>query len=65
MRADTMKLQKRFAYKYRDKNHYKYIITIPEQAISKLGLNEGDNLEPIVRGGKIILQPSELREKKE
>jgi hypothetical protein len=32
-----VKLQKRFAYGYKDKEHYKHIITIPEEIIEQLG----------------------------
>lgn len=56
-----VKLQKQFAYRYKAKEgvreHYKYIITIPEETIIKLGLKAGDELEQRVHGGNLILKP--------
>ena len=40
-----VKLQKRFAYKYKDKEHYKNIITLPDVFIEKLGWKEGTELD--------------------
>ena len=59
-----VRLQKRFAYRYKDRMHYKYVLTIPTEAIAKLGLKEGDDLKPIVSDGKLILKPSKLQGEK-
>jgi len=54
-----MKLQKHVAYKYKDKTHYKYVIVIPENAISKLGWREGFELKYEVDGSKLVITRSE------
>lgn len=40
-----MILQKIFAYTYKEKPYFKYIITIPEEIIEKLGWKEGYELK--------------------
>jgi hypothetical protein len=40
-----VKLQKRFAYKYKDKEYYKNIITLPDVFVEKLGWKEGAELD--------------------
>jgi hypothetical protein len=40
-----VKLQKRFAYKYKDKEYYKNIITLPYVFVEKLGWKEGTELD--------------------
>lgn len=51
-----VKLQKRFAYKYKDKDHYKNVITVSEDVVDKLGWKEGIELEEIVRGDNLIIK---------
>lgn len=50
-----VKLQRRFAYKYKDKEHYKHIITIPEEQVEELGWKEGEELEISASSNKLIL----------
>ena len=50
-----MKLQKVIAYRYGDKNQYKYIITIPEESISQLGWKEGSELKDTVKGKSLVI----------
>lgn len=50
-----MKLQKVVAYKYGDKTHYKYIITIPEETISELGWKEGSELKDSIKSGSLVV----------
>lgn len=50
-----MKLQKVVAYKYGDKVHYKYIITIPEESISELGWKEGSELKDSIKNGSLVI----------
>jgi hypothetical protein len=50
-----VRLQKRFAYKYKDKEHYKHIVTITDDAVNRLGWRPGDELEEIVQGDRLIL----------
>jgi bifunctional DNA-binding transcriptional regulator/antitoxin component of YhaV-PrlF toxin-antitoxin module len=57
-----VKLQKRFAYKYKDKNHYKHIITIPDEIVHQLGWKEGIEIEPKVQDNELVLT---LRQQKE
>ncbi len=52
-----VRLQKRFAYKYKDKDHYKYVVTIPSEAIAKLELPPETELEVTVENRNIILKP--------
>ena len=49
-----IKLQKRFAYTYNDKEHFKYVVTIPEELVSELGWKEKQELEPKVDNGKLV-----------
>jgi bifunctional DNA-binding transcriptional regulator/antitoxin component of YhaV-PrlF toxin-antitoxin module len=51
-----VRLQKRFAYKYKDKEHYKHVITIPEETVRHLGWKEGQELEPLVERGTLVVR---------
>ena len=53
------KLQRHFAYKYKDKKHYKHVIVIPEEAIEKLAWKAGQQLELEAKNGKLIIQVNE------
>lgn len=59
-----VRLQKRFAYKYKDKDHYKHVVTIPEETIDKLGWKEGLELEPMVEGGVLVLKETKKSAKR-
>ena len=50
-----MKLQKVVAYRYGDKTHYKYMITIPEESISELGWKEGSKLKDSVKNRSLVI----------
>jgi bifunctional DNA-binding transcriptional regulator/antitoxin component of YhaV-PrlF toxin-antitoxin module len=52
-----VKLQKRFAYKYKDKEHYKHVVIIPEELVEKLGWKTGEELKQIVQEEKLIVEP--------
>ena len=54
-----MKLQKQVAYKYKDKTHYKFVLIIPQDVISELGWQEGQELNSQIDGTKLILELSE------
>jgi len=54
-----MKLQKQVAYKYKDKTHYKYVLVIPQDTISELGWNEGQELKVKVEQTQLILESVE------
>jgi len=51
-----VKLQKRFAYKYKDKEHYKHVITVPEEAVERLGWKEGQELEQILEKDALVIR---------
>lgn len=51
-----VKLQRHFAYKYKDKKHFKHVIVIPEEAIEKLAWKAGQQLELEAKDGKLIIQ---------
>jgi len=57
-----VRLQKHFSYKYKSKEHYKHVLTIPEDTIEKLGWKEGDELSFDLENNKIIL--SKIRKEK-
>ncbi len=59
-----VRLQKHKAYVYESESgekieHYKHLVNIPEDAIEKLGWEEGVELESIVQAEKLILKPTE------
>lgn len=51
-----VKLQKRFAYTYNDKDHFKYVVTIPEEIVNELGWKEKQELEPKVEDHKLVFK---------
>jgi bifunctional DNA-binding transcriptional regulator/antitoxin component of YhaV-PrlF toxin-antitoxin module len=51
-----VRLQKRFAYKYKDKEHYKHMITIPEGTVERMGWKEGQELEQVVQDGALVIR---------
>jgi bifunctional DNA-binding transcriptional regulator/antitoxin component of YhaV-PrlF toxin-antitoxin module len=59
------KLQKHFAYKYKDKRIYKHVIVVPEEAVNELGWKGGQELELNVKADQLIIKPrksADLRE---
>lgn len=62
-----VKLQRRFAYRYKskdgNKDHYKYVITIPEEVIEKLEWKEGTELEPKALDQKLVVESSVSKKK--
>ncbi len=60
-----VKLQRRFAYKYKDKEHYKHVVTIPEETIQELGWKAGEELEISVTDTKLtFIKKARNREKR-
>lgn len=51
-----MKLQKQVAYKYKDKTHYKYVLIIPQEIISELGWEAGQELNAKVNDSTLIVE---------
>ena len=60
---NMVKLQKRFAYEYNDKKHFKHVVTIPEDVIEKLGWKEGTELEGKTDNGKLVFKPIKSRKR--
>lgn len=60
-----VKLQKHFAYKYKDKKHFKHVIVIPEEAIEKLAWKAGQQLELEAKEGILIIQLNREGERNE
>jgi bifunctional DNA-binding transcriptional regulator/antitoxin component of YhaV-PrlF toxin-antitoxin module len=58
-----VRLQKLFAYKYKDKDHYKHLITVPDEIVRKLGWSAGSELEYSVNGKELVfrLRKPEMR----
>lgn len=52
----VVKLQRRYAYTYNHKDHYKNVLTVPEEVIEKLGWQAGQELEPKVEDGKLVFE---------
>jgi bifunctional DNA-binding transcriptional regulator/antitoxin component of YhaV-PrlF toxin-antitoxin module len=52
-----MKLQKHFAYKYKEKEHYKNVIVLPEEIVNKLGWGVGVELQESTDGDALVLKP--------
>jgi bifunctional DNA-binding transcriptional regulator/antitoxin component of YhaV-PrlF toxin-antitoxin module len=60
-----VKLQKRFAYKYKDKEHYKYVVTVPEESVKKLGWKEGQELEQVLDRQQLVIRGTNSRREKD
>ena len=52
-----MRLQKHLNRKVENKEYAKYVVVIPPEHIEKLGWEEGQNLEPEVKGKKLVISP--------
>lgn len=50
-----MKLQKVSAYKYGDKEQFKYVITLPEEIILELDWQTGSELDVVNMGDRIVI----------
>ena len=49
------KLQKHFAYRYKDKPHYKHVVTISEELIRELGWPTGVEVEQRIDGDNLVM----------
>lgn len=54
-----MRLQKHVNRKVEDKEYAKYVVVIPPEHIEQLGWKEGQELEPEVKGKKLLISPKE------
>lgn len=57
-----VRLQKRFAYKYKDKDHYKYMVIIPTDTIEQLDWKPDTDLMVTISNKSVVLKPNESRE---
>jgi bifunctional DNA-binding transcriptional regulator/antitoxin component of YhaV-PrlF toxin-antitoxin module len=57
-----MRLQKHKTRKTDSKEYSKYVVIIPQEHIEELGWEEGQELEPKVRGRKLLISPKESEE---
>ena len=58
-----VKLQRHKAYTYKTERgerieHFKHLVVIPEEAVHSLGWVEGEELESLVQGNKLVLKRS-------
>jgi hypothetical protein len=58
-----VKLQKRFSYTYKGKDHFKHVVTIPEGFIDKLGWKEGNDIQLNISKDKLVFKISKDEEK--
>jgi hypothetical protein len=60
-------LQRRFAYRYKSrqgtKEHYKYIMTIPEEIVEELQWKEGTELDPKAQDQRLIVESKAAKKK--
>jgi len=67
MRGDKLKLQKQISRIVGNKKYFSWVITIPPSDITELGWKEGDDLESVVDGDKLVIRqmtkPPAKREK--
>jgi antitoxin component of MazEF toxin-antitoxin module len=57
-----MRLQKHFSRKVGNKEYSKYVVVIPNEHIEKLEWEEGLELEPEVKGKKLVISPKDTEE---
>lgn len=59
-----MKLQKQFAYNYKEKKHYKSVLVIPNSTVLKLGWKYGQELQSEIKEDKLILKVKRSQKEK-
>jgi len=50
------KLQRQLAYKYKEKQHYKHVMVVPDEAMTELGWKGGQELGLTVKDGRLIVK---------
>jgi hypothetical protein len=58
-----VRLQRQKAYVYRTESgeniqHFKHLVNIPDDAIERLGWTQGVELQPVIDGSRLILEPN-------
>jgi hypothetical protein len=51
-----VKLEKKLAYKHKEKRHYKHLVAIPEAALRKVGWSPGEELEWVISDNSLVLK---------
>lgn len=51
-----VKLEKKLAYKHKEKRHYKHLVAIPEAALQRVGWSPGEELEWVISGNSLVLK---------
>lgn len=59
-----MRLQKHVSRKVEDKEYAKYVVVIPNEHIEELGWEEGQELQPEVKGKRLVIYPKQEEEEK-
>jgi hypothetical protein len=54
--AMNVRLQKQKAYKYKDKQHFKHVIVVPEEAVNELNWQGVQELELNIKNGRLIAE---------
>jgi len=54
-----MRLQKHKTRKTDSEEYSKYVVVIPREHVEELGWEEGQELEPEVKGKKLLISPKE------
>ena len=51
-----VKLEKKLAYKHKEKRHYKHLVAIPEAVLQRVGWSPGEELEWVISGNSLVLK---------
>lgn len=55
-----MKLQEQLSRKAKGKKYPKYVMTIPPKHVEELGWKKGIELDVVIQGTKLIIQPKQV-----
>ena len=62
--AMKARLQKQKAYKYKDKQHFKHVIVVPEEAVNELNWQGVQELDLNIKNGRLIVEAKNENEGK-
>jgi len=57
-----MKLQKQLSRSVKGKEYPKYVLVVPPETVEQLEWNEGEELEPEIKGKKLIISPKRTQQ---
>jgi bifunctional DNA-binding transcriptional regulator/antitoxin component of YhaV-PrlF toxin-antitoxin module len=52
-----MRLQKQKTREVKGKEYFRWTVVIPPKEVEELGWKEGDELEPLKEGRKLVIEP--------